>query len=326
MNEIINLKSAEKGLQFGASKCKTVFVGKQKEQFLDSDLFVDKWTVEFVISGKEDNMANINAVRNKSIGVIKKIMTKLDSLSLMNYYFECAMIFLNVILRPSILYACETYYNLTETQMRQIERIEEGFLRQVFKTTKGCPIVQLYLEVGQVPARFECQRMRLLYMKNILQQKETSMIYKMFCLQMEKPTRGDWASTCIDDLRQLGITESLDEIQKMTNTKFNKILKIKSKESALRYLNEKKGKKGKEISYHSIEMAEYLLPYNKMSISQKRKIFEIRNKMVDIPDNFSSDSIENVCICGQREILSHIYYCNILSENKNEKVLYEKNL
>ena len=47
MNEIINLKSAEKGLQFGASKCKTVFVGKQKEQFLDSDLFVDKWTVEF---------------------------------------------------------------------------------------------------------------------------------------------------------------------------------------------------------------------------------------------------------------------------------------
>ena len=71
-------------------------------------------------------------------------------------------------------------------------------------------------------------------------------------------------------------------------------------------------------------MAEYLLPYNKMSISQKRKIFEIRNKMVDIPDNFSSDSIENVCICGQRGIMSHIYYCNILSENKNEKVLYEK--
>ena len=71
-------------------------------------------------------------------------------------------------------------------------------------------------------------------------------------------------------------------------------------------------------------MAEYLLPYNKMSISQKRKIFEIRNKMVDIPDNFSSDSIETVCICREREIMSHIYYCNILSENKNEKVLYEK--
>ena len=60
---------------------------------------------------------------------------------------------------------------------------------------------------------------------------------------MEKPTRGDWASTCIDDLRQLGMTESLDEIQKMTKTKFNKILKIQSKESALRYLRKERKEK-----------------------------------------------------------------------------------
>ena len=207
--------------------------------------------------------------------------------------------------------------------MRHIERIEEGFLRQVLKTSKGCPIVQLYLEVGQVPARFECQKIRLLYLKNILNHSETSMIFKMFFLQMEKPTAGDWASTCIEDLRQLGITESLDEIQKMTKMKFNRMLKTKTKESALRYLNKKKGKKGKEISYQSLEMAKYLLPYNKMSISQKRKIFEIRNKMVDIPENFSSDSVQTVCICGEREIMSHIYYCNVLSENKSENFLYE---
>ena len=57
-------------------------------------------------------------------------------------------------LRSSILYACETYYNLKETEIRQIERIEEGFLRQLFKTPKGCPIAQLYLEAGYIPARF----------------------------------------------------------------------------------------------------------------------------------------------------------------------------
>ena len=47
------------------------------------------------------------------------------------YYFECAMILLNVILRPSILYACEVYYNLKENELREIERIEENFLRKV---------------------------------------------------------------------------------------------------------------------------------------------------------------------------------------------------
>jgi hypothetical protein len=78
----------------------------------------------FVISNTGNNMANIDQLKKKSIGVIKKIFNKLNSLNLQTYYFECAMILLNVILRPSILYACEVYYNLKENELREIERIE----------------------------------------------------------------------------------------------------------------------------------------------------------------------------------------------------------
>ena len=74
------------------------------------------------------------------------------------------MLLLNVMLRGSILYAADMYYDLKENELRQIERIEEGYLRKVLNTTKGCPIVQLYLEVGHIPARFEIQKMRLLYL------------------------------------------------------------------------------------------------------------------------------------------------------------------
>ena len=52
------------------------------------------------------------------------------------------------ILRSSILYASETYYNFKENELRTLERIEEHFLRKIFKTTKACPISQLYLEEG----------------------------------------------------------------------------------------------------------------------------------------------------------------------------------
>ena len=52
----------------------------------------------FVISNTGNNMANINQVKKKSIGVIKKIFNKLNSLNLQTYYFECAIILLNVIL------------------------------------------------------------------------------------------------------------------------------------------------------------------------------------------------------------------------------------
>ena len=75
-------------------------------------------------------------------------------------------------IRGSILYACKMYYNLKETELRQIERIEESYMRQIFKTTKGCPITELYLSLGQIPARYEIQKMRLLYLKKILHKNE----------------------------------------------------------------------------------------------------------------------------------------------------------
>ena len=67
-----------------------------------------------VISSKGDNMANIRQVKKKSIGVIRKIFDKLNSLNLKQYYFECAMLLMNVMLRGSILYASDMYYNIKE--------------------------------------------------------------------------------------------------------------------------------------------------------------------------------------------------------------------
>ena len=122
-------------------------------------------------------MENIKQIKNKSIGIIRKIMNKLDSLNLQKYYFECAMILLNAILRPSILYACDVYYNLKENEIRQLERIEENFLRKVLNTSRGCPIVQLYLTTGHTPARVEVQKARLLYLQYILQQSKESTIF-----------------------------------------------------------------------------------------------------------------------------------------------------
>ena len=155
-----------------------------------------------MISSTGDNMANIEQMKKKSMGVIKKILNKLNSSNLQTYFFECSIILLIVILRPSILYACEAYYNLKENELRQIERIEENYLRKVLNTTKGCPIVQLYLETGHIPARLEIQKTRLLYLQYILQQTEESTIYKFFNLQLESPTRGDWASTCIEEISE----------------------------------------------------------------------------------------------------------------------------
>ena len=134
-------------------------------------------------------MANIRSVRNKSFGTIKTIFNKLKDLKLGKYYFECGMIFLNIMLRSSILYGSETYYNLKENELRSLERIEENYMRQLVGTTRGCPIVQLYLELGHTPVRFGIMKQRLYFLKTILEQEKSSLISKVFYLQLESKSK-----------------------------------------------------------------------------------------------------------------------------------------
>ena len=164
-------------------------------------------------------------------------------------------------LRGTILYGADMYYGLKETELRQLERIEESFMRKIFNTTKGCPIINLYLEFGQIPARFEVMKLRLLFLKYILEQPKESNISKMLELQFEKPTYGDRANKCLSDIENINLKLTLDEIRAMSKQKYIRMLKEKIFQSALKYLLEKRGKKGKEISYTCIEMSEYPQPF-----------------------------------------------------------------
>ena len=364
MNEIINLKTAEKRLQFGVSKCKSMMISKKPDKVHNNQLSVDNWNMKhvenkntgelelveeyegrilieetekqkylgFILSCKGDNMINIKNLKNKSIGIIRKLFNKLESLKLRKYYFECALIFLNVMLRSSILYASETYYGLTEQQIRQIERIEEEFLRKLFKTSKGCPISQLYLESGHIPARFQIFKNRLLFLKYILEQDSNSLINKFLKLQLEYPIKGDWASSCLENLEYLEIKLEMEEIRKMKRNRFLSLIDNSIEKKALEYLQSRRGKKGQEINYLEMKMAEYLKPYgNILTISDKRYIFSMRNRMVQIPANFpikNKNTDENCKQCGKGENMKHIYMCRLRKENTEEKyeMIFGENL
>ena len=84
----------------------------------------------------------------------------------------------------------------------------------MFETTRGCPIVQLYLEFSQYPARFEIMKIRLLFLKNILNEKEDSMLLNVVKLQLNQSSKGDWMSTCLKDFKALNIIESLEKNKK----------------------------------------------------------------------------------------------------------------
>ena len=58
-----------------------------------------------------------------------------------------------------------------------------------------------------------------------------------------------------------------------------------------------------------------------MNIEEKQKTFAIRNKMVEIPDNYGK---QEICICGKQENMNHIYNCENL--NKEEITIQYENI
>ena len=47
----------------------------------------------------------------------------------------------------------------------------------------------------------------------MLEENPDSLVHNFLKLQVEKPTRGDWASSCVSDLRELKINISLEKIE-----------------------------------------------------------------------------------------------------------------
>ena len=52
LNTILNIKSAEKGLQFGTNKCKSMIIGRKTENFINNSLYVDGWEEEYIINNE----------------------------------------------------------------------------------------------------------------------------------------------------------------------------------------------------------------------------------------------------------------------------------
>ena len=354
LNAYVNTKTADKKLQFGPDKCKVMLVGKTQENFHKNKLFVDCWDIKydenekiidqfsgkqemkpvnfdkylgFVISNNGNNMKNIEAVKNKSIGVIKQILSTLQNLG--KFTFECAFIYMNSILRGSTLYACETYYNLKENEIREIEKIDEDFLRQVFDIQRSCPIPLLYLESGQIPARFLVQKQKLNYLYDILQRDNESLLFKFFKAQEEKPVKGDWTVELKNLLKSLNLSLSFDDIKRLKKQKFQNIIDVAIKKSAIVYLKGKIKTKGKDIIYSEYpEIQDYLLPYDSLTLEFKRKMFKFRTRMNMIPANFSSTNLDLVCEtpCNEKITNEHIYECKILNqkEKHENEIEYKK--
>lgn len=201
---------------------KDEFVSKVPIDTEDSLLYLGH-----VISQKGDNINNIIHKRNKIIGTQKKIPKLVENMGC--YTFEGAVIYMQSLLRSSILYAGETMYNITEKEYRTLESIEKSTMIKILKVKVSCPRLILYLDLGILPDRHQLRRMKLNFLQYILQQPPES----MFQAEIENPVKGDWASEVTELVKEYKIDLSLSETKDMSENKYKNLVKNNVTETAL---------------------------------------------------------------------------------------------
>ena len=115
------------------------------------------------------------------------------------------------------------------------------------------------------------------------------MLYQFFIVQWHKPSRGDWTKTVKRDLEDIDIPCDFKFLRSKSTESFKKLVKIKTRELALRVLVQKQVQHSKMDAHSYLE----LKPQNYLSlkndrIEHVRNVFRFRTRMANFGDNFKS--------------------------------------
>ena len=283
----------------------------------------------------EKIIKNILSRRNKGIALINEINTILSEMMLGDEHFEVSVLLRNAILASSLLFNSETWYNISKSDIKMLESVDERYMRKILNCPVKTPKCIMYLELGLSPLRFTIQSRRLNFLKYILDQSEESLIKNVFLEQKSDPKRGDWVSTVRKDLKKLKIELTFDEIKNMSKYSLKNVVSEKCKSASLFYLKNQVKEKGKEIKYSDLKMQTYLSKYSILTQDEKKGAFLIRSRMSDVKTNMKQKYSNVLCVACEKENImveetqEHILECKTLnSGNKisNLKSIYTNNM
>ena len=359
LNAMTNLKT----LQFGAKKCVYIHAGPKKIPCpkhnidtwkLDSsvekvtsiletfDIEADKHVMEEVqswkylgdvIRGDGSNNDNIKDRVERGIGTVNQIVQMLQDLCLGPWLFESFVVLRSALLLSTLVSNSESWVNLTKKNISDLESIDESLLRKVFsdlcsQTFKSTPKELLYLELGCIPIRFILKSRRLNFLWYLLNQKEDSLLHKFFEAQLRHPVKNDWASSVKEDLSELDIDMTFDQIRSMSQDAFKNAVKNQVKMKALDYLKniQSSHTKSKKMFYNELRLQDYLGPEANLTNKEKAFAFASRAHMLDLKNNFKIGKKDFNCSlgCDQLEDQPHLLSCPIInSELEKDQANYD---
>ena len=264
-------------------------VDKEGERHALETVKSDKYLGD-VISQDGKNTLNIQERKRRGLVAVSQINDMLNDLCLGKFHFEAGNILRNSLLLSTLLSNSEAWYNITSKEVKELESVDEALLRKIFSAHSKTPLETLYLESGNAPICFLLKARRLNFLWYILNEDEESLIRSFFGAQRENPSERDWIQTIKQDLNDLDISLSMEEISKISKLEFKELVKKAVRELAFKYLLQLRDshRKAEDLVYENLNLQNYLLAGSRtqMTINERQFLFALRTRMIDVKANF----------------------------------------
>ena len=251
-------------------------------------------------------------------------MDILEGIPFGRLYFQIAIILRNSLLVSSVLCNSEAWFNITKAELALIESVDLMLLRNILGAPKSVAKEILYLELGLLPLRDIIQQRRLNFLHYILTQGPNSIMLKVFETQQKYKTKKDWVTSIENDLKELDLNASFENIKEMSKAKWKSMVRNSIVQKTFKRLEEMKEthSKVKNLKYVKLEMQDYLMPNPTENMNKElvQNIFKIRSKVMNVKMNRKNQFETHECeVCFEvNETQEHLYECKEIWKLRNE--------
>ena len=334
-NSIVNTFIDTIKLKLSDKKCHKIHIQKKHgvkncpdlkvhtEDMHDSDK--EKYLGEYIVSSGKLT-PNIESRRNKANGIISDILTILEDIPLGNRKLEMGLKLREAMFVNGVLYSSEAWSSISEAEFRLLERCDERLLRAMVGGHSKAALEFIYMETGAWPLRWVVASRRLGYLHTLLTREEEELTKRVLRAQQGNPTQGDWWLSVQENMNQIRLSISENEILSYSKKQFSKLVKNKILLTLFKKLSDRQENhsKTKNIKYNSLETQSYL-KCSEITNCEASTLFRLRSRTINqIKDNFRNKyrkmgDMQCFFGCPNRDEQEHITSCQVLISKYNWK-------
>ena len=164
---------------------------------------------------------------NAAMGVIHEIKFLTKQEAFKKQSFEISIKLIEAILMPKVLYACETWTNLTKMQINSLEKLQKDAVTIINSLPQSMPYDGIVFECGLLPMEFRVKEKRLIYFHKILNMSESRLTKIVYEEQKRLNFPNCWYKEVTSDLKMIDINLKECQIRDLTKEQWKQIVREK---------------------------------------------------------------------------------------------------